>query len=78
MISAALHGAGLAYVAEPVVANHLEAGRLTGILEDYWPQSPGLFLYYPSRTQALPKLRAFVEFMRQTVIARGRNGWKAA
>jgi DNA-binding transcriptional LysR family regulator len=78
MIAAALRGAGLTYVAEPVVANHLEAGRLTGILEDYWPQSPGLFLYYPSRTQALPKLRAFVEFMRQTVIAQGEAGWKAA
>src|SRR5690606_29844626 len=44
MISASLRVAELAYVAEPVVINHLEAGRLTGVIEDHWPRSPGLFL----------------------------------
>jgi DNA-binding transcriptional LysR family regulator len=64
MVTAALQGAGLVQTAEPLLAEHFGAGRLVSVLEDYWPATPGVFLYYPSRSQALPKLRAFVDFMR--------------
>lgn len=63
--AAALRGAGLTYTAEPIVAPHVEAGRLRMVLEEFCPVSPGIFLYYPSRAQALPKLRAFVQHMRK-------------
>ncbi|TKT76210.1 LysR family transcriptional regulator [Aquamicrobium sp. LC103] len=75
MLAAALRGAGLAYTAEPLVADHLRQGRLVGVLEEYWPASPGLFLYYPSRTQALPKLRAFVDFIRHGIPEDVAAGW---
>ncbi|RWI54742.1 MAG: LysR family transcriptional regulator [Mesorhizobium sp.] len=70
MVAAALRGAGFIYVAEPIVEEHITEGRLVTALEDFCPTSPGLFLYYPNRMQALPKLKAFVDFMRR--MANGR------
>lgn len=64
--AAALKGVGLAYVAEPMVEEHLSEGRLEVVLDDYAPRSSGVYLYYPSRTQMLPKLRAFVDYVRET------------
>jgi DNA-binding transcriptional LysR family regulator len=63
--AAALRGVGLAFLAEPVIAEPLAAGRLELVLEDHVAWSPGAYLYYPSRTQMLPKLRAFVDFIRE-------------
>ncbi|UJR82926.1 LysR family transcriptional regulator [Sandaracinus amylolyticus] len=64
--SLAEQGLGLAYVAEPMVAESLRAGRLQCVLEAYSPAVPGFFLYYPSRAQSSPALRAFVEVARKT------------
>lgn len=61
--SMALSGLGLAYLAEPLVREHIERGRLETVLDSFCPQSPGLFLYYPSRAQRLPKLTAFINHM---------------
>ncbi|WMT89301.1 LysR family transcriptional regulator [Pelagibacterium sp. H642] len=66
VVSLALKGLGLSYVAEPIVAPHIAAGRLVPVLDPFWPESPGIFLYYPSRAQTLPKLRAFVEHMKRS------------
>jgi DNA-binding transcriptional LysR family regulator len=63
--AAALRGVGLAFLAEPVIAEALADGRLELVLEDHVAWSPGAYLYYPSRTQMLPKLRAFVDFIRE-------------
>lgn len=64
LVEAALRGAGLTYGAEPILAPYVAQGRLCTVLDDFRATSPGLFLYYPSRKQALPKLRAFIEHMR--------------
>jgi hypothetical protein len=55
---------GLAYVFESAVREHLATGRLVRVLEAYCPPFPGLFLYYPSRVQLAPKLRALIDFLR--------------
>ena len=70
-VAAALRGAGLIQTAEPLVLPDVEAGRLRIVLEEFSAVSPGLFLYYPSRTQVLPKLRAFVDHMRKATVGRG-------
>ncbi|MEQ1724510.1 MAG: LysR substrate-binding domain-containing protein [Sphingopyxis sp.] len=62
--SAALIGLGLIYTAEPVLADALANGRLVQTLADHTPKSDGLFLYYPSRRQVMPKLRAFIDYVR--------------
>lgn len=61
---AAEAGDGLAYLAQPLVQESLKRGSLVSVLQRYLPTSDGLFLCYPSRRQALPKLRAFIEFAR--------------
>ncbi|MCY1023585.1 LysR family transcriptional regulator [Pyxidicoccus sp. MSG2] len=64
MIRAALDGVGLAYLMESCIAEELADRRLVRVLTGYCPRFPGLFLYYPSRTQLAPKLRALVDFLR--------------
>jgi hypothetical protein len=49
MLEAALAGAGLVYLGENSVAEHVAAGRLISVLEDWSPPYPGLCLYYPGR-----------------------------
>ncbi|MBN8943998.1 MAG: LysR family transcriptional regulator [Rhizobiales bacterium] len=60
--AAALAGAGLAYVMEAMVADEIASGKLTRVLGDWCPPFPGFFLYYPSRRQMRPALRAFIDF----------------
>lgn len=64
MMAAVLGGMGLAQIAEPLVAEHVAAGRLLTVLDGYAAETPGLFLYYPKRNTLVPKLRAFVDFVR--------------
>ena len=64
MLRAALDGLGLAYVTENDAAEALAQKRLLRVLAPYCPAFPGLFLYYPSRAQLAPKLRALVDFLR--------------
>ena len=57
-------GTALGYIAEPTIADDLDAGRLETVLMDNVASSGGLFLYYPSRRQVMPKLRAFIDYIR--------------
>lgn len=61
---AAVDGAGIAFVAEPSVREELESGALVRLLEDWCPPFPGYSIYYPSRRQVSPALRAFIDWMR--------------
>ncbi|PBC05461.1 LysR family transcriptional regulator [Mesorhizobium sp. WSM3860] len=61
---AALDGAGLAFVFEDYVKAPLADGRLIRVLEDWCPTFDGFFVYYPSRRQMRPALRAFVDFFK--------------
>jgi DNA-binding transcriptional LysR family regulator len=61
---AAIDGAGLSFVFEPYVRAPLADGRLIRVLEDWCPSFEGFFVYYPSRRQMRPALRAFVDFFR--------------
>lgn len=63
-ITAAESGVGIAYIAEPTVEQAVRDGRLELALEDHALQGSGLFLYYPSRRQVMPKLRAFIDYAR--------------
>lgn len=60
-LGAALRGVGLAQVPEPIARNALATGQLVEVLAAHASTAPGMFLYYPSRLQAMPKLRAFIE-----------------
>jgi DNA-binding transcriptional LysR family regulator len=63
IVRAAVSGLGLAYMMESTVRQLLADRRLVRVLDAYCPPFPGYFLYYPSRANVAPKLRAFVEFL---------------
>jgi DNA-binding transcriptional LysR family regulator len=64
MLVAALGGVALAQVPEPTAATYLASGQLEEVLADHAPSSPGLFLYFPSRAQVMPKLRVFIDHIK--------------
>ena len=64
VIQAALDGAGLAWVAEDRITEHLASGALVRVLEDWCPPFPGFFLYYPSRRQRPAALSALIDTLR--------------
>lgn len=65
MLGAAIEGAGLAQVPEPITAGPVQAGKLVRVLEPFEPMAPGMFLYYPGRHQVMPKLRAFIDHLKR-------------
>ncbi len=58
-------GVGLFYAFEPVIADDVRSERLQIVLEPYAASVPGFFLYFPSRAQVSPALRAFVDVARE-------------
>jgi DNA-binding transcriptional LysR family regulator len=63
-LRAALKGVGFARVPMSMALTYLEKGEMETVLDAYAVEGPGLTLYYPNRSQALPKLRAFAQFAR--------------
>lgn len=61
----ALEGAGIAYLFEHQVREHITSGRLVHLLQDWTPAFPGFCLYYPSQRQTAPALRAFLDFVKK-------------
>ncbi|WP_026872923.1 LysR family transcriptional regulator [Inquilinus limosus] len=63
-LEAALNGLGLAYMPEDQVREHVAAGRLVRVLEDWCAPFPGYHLYYPSRWQCSPALSLLIDALR--------------
>lgn len=61
----AVAGVGLFYALEPTISDELSRGQLRVVLEPYAPAVPGLFLYFPSRAQVSPPLKALINVARQ-------------
>ncbi|HSR00826.1 MAG TPA: LysR family transcriptional regulator [Sphingomicrobium sp.] len=62
--SAALDGAGIAYLPEDYVRLDVEEQRLIRVLADWSPPFPGYHLYYPSRRQQSPAFALLIEALR--------------
>jgi DNA-binding transcriptional LysR family regulator len=63
MVAAALTGNGLIWVPEDIVREHVAAGRLIAVLDEWAITYPGYHLYYASR-RASPALTLVVEALR--------------
>ncbi|MEA5667675.1 LysR family transcriptional regulator [Stenotrophomonas sp. MH1] len=63
-LRAALAGVGLAYLPEDLMHEHLAAGRLQRVLEDWCEPYDGYYAYYPSRRQASRALQVVIEALR--------------
>lgn len=64
LLGASIEGLGLAQVPAPLANASIADGRLQALLTPFAVITPGVFLYYPSRRQVLPKLRAFIEHVK--------------
>ena len=73
MLGAAVEGLGLAQVPGPIAAGAVKAGKLVRVLEPFAPMAPGVFLYYPSRHQMTPKLRAFIDHVKRRLGATNKT-----
>jgi len=57
----ARQGLGIAYLPDLEIVEDVRRGRLVRVLQQYVPDTSGLFLYFPMRTQHQPKMRALIE-----------------
>ena len=74
VLGAAIQGLGLAQTPEPIAVQAMKTGKLVRVLQAFESMVPGVFLYYPSRHQMMPKLRAFIDHVRSAgASGRGRS-----
>lgn len=64
MVRVTLAGGGIGFGMEETFRAHIESGALVSLLDDFLPPFPGFFLYFPSRRNMAPKLRALIELAR--------------
>lgn len=65
MIRLAVAGAGITFAVEECLRPWLKTGALVPLLSEFCPPYPGFFLYYPSRRNQAPKLRALIDHVRE-------------
>ncbi|RDS85767.1 LysR substrate-binding domain-containing protein [Dyella psychrodurans] len=64
-LRAAQDGIGLTCLLEASARAAIDAGSLECVLDPWLPPFDGFYLYYPSRFQVPPKLRVFIDFVRE-------------
>jgi DNA-binding transcriptional LysR family regulator len=64
ILHAALDGCGLAFLPADLAGEHVHAGRLNSVMDDWCPSFPGLHAYYPSRRQNSRALALVIEAIR--------------
>ncbi|MCV3208015.1 LysR family transcriptional regulator [Mesorhizobium sp. YC-39] len=65
MIRMTVAGAGITFGMEESFRPFIERGELVPILENYCPRFAGFYLYYPSRRNIAPKLRALIDHLKR-------------
>ncbi|CCV04699.1 Transcriptional regulator, LysR family [Mesorhizobium metallidurans STM 2683] len=65
MIKMTVAGAGITFGMEESFRPFIERGELVPVLEDYCPRFSGFYLYYPSRRNIAPKLRALIDHLKR-------------
>lgn len=65
-LNAACNSLGLMYVTEDFAKDKISSGKLEVVLNEFAPSSEGYFLYYPRRNQMQPKLRAFIDHIKES------------
>ncbi|MEJ8308272.1 LysR family transcriptional regulator [Agrobacterium larrymoorei] len=63
MIKLAVAGAGISFGMEESFKPAIARGELMPVLEEFCPRFAGFYLYYPSRRNMAPKLRALVDHL---------------
>ena len=64
LLQMARNGHGLAYVFDDAVDEEFAQNRLERVLAPYLTKGPGLSIYFPTRMQTQPKLRALIDLVK--------------
>lgn len=64
-VAATVAGVGIGFFFEDEVREPLARGALVQVLADWTPPFRGAYLYFPSRRNPAPPLRAFVDYLRE-------------
>jgi DNA-binding transcriptional LysR family regulator len=70
----ALDGHGILMRAEWDIARYLEKGRLVQVLPQYYTPDADIHAVYPQRHQTAARVRAFVDFVAQSLTQPGTSG----
>ncbi|KLN63475.1 MULTISPECIES: LysR family transcriptional regulator [Vibrio] len=65
IIDAAAQGLGISALVKATVEEHLKAGRLVSVLNDYELEPRSVYAVYPHREHLPPKVRVFMEFLKK-------------
>lgn len=68
-IDSAVQGLGVIYLFEDWLKPYVERGELEPVLQPWWPQFSGPYLYYSGRRLVPAPLRAFVDFIRNDAVS---------
>lgn len=63
VMQAVRDGHGIGWSLRPVIQDHIEAGALETLLDDYVAKLPPFYLYYPQQNRRLEVLRLFIDFL---------------
>jgi DNA-binding transcriptional LysR family regulator len=66
-VDAAVAGTGIVSLFEDWLRPHFESGALEPVLEPWWEEFSGPFLYYPGRRLVPAPLRAFIDYIKTPV-----------
>ncbi|MFY0665985.1 MAG: LysR family transcriptional regulator [Natronospirillum sp.] len=65
MMRAVRNGLGIAHVAEPLIRNEVVTKELIVLLDDWSPDWPGLYLYFPKNRHMPAAVRAVIDVLRE-------------
>jgi DNA-binding transcriptional LysR family regulator len=65
MVRLAVAGAGITFGMEESFRREIDRGELVPVLEEFSPRFAGFYLYYPTRRNMAPKLRALINHLRR-------------
>lgn len=69
VIDAAIKGLGVSKLANMIVAPYFERQQLVPIMPDYWHTYSGIFVYFHQNTQKAKRLRVFIDFLLEKLVA---------
>lgn len=64
---AVLNGAGITLTPSFIVGEDIKTGRLEKLLPEYRAQEISIYAVYPERRHLLPKVQAFIDFMKERI-----------
>lgn len=74
LLALTLQGLGVAILPDNLIAEHLAAGELTLLLPDYHLREGGIYALHPYKDNTPPRVRVFVEFLRQRLFNQDKAG----